>query len=155
MWKRKRKPDEFELRIIKALEEGNHPNRHLSFFKGIIPSLQNFNEEENLEFQMGDLQLIANIKHRKPSNFSSQPLPMYNQPFHISSYSGRKNPLLVYASAMNPRHSNITAVQPLAVDTGMVPRTAGKRIGNTQPICHHRHLTNMDSNLNDRRMHLA
>jgi len=61
--KRKRNPDEFELRIMKTLEEGNQPNRHLSFFKGIIPSLQNFNEEETLEFQMGVLQLIANIKH--------------------------------------------------------------------------------------------
>jgi len=61
--KRKRNPDEFELRIMKALEEGNQPNRHLSFFKGIIPSLQNLNEEETLEFQMGVLQLIANIKH--------------------------------------------------------------------------------------------
>jgi hypothetical protein len=72
MGKRKRNTDEIELRIMKALEEGNQPNRHLSFFKGIIPSLQNFNEEEILEFQMGVLQLIANIKHRKPSNFSSQ-----------------------------------------------------------------------------------
>jgi len=70
--KRKRNSNEYELRIMKALEEGNQSNRHLSFFKGIIPSLQNFNEEETLEFQMGVLQLIANIKHRKPSNFSSQ-----------------------------------------------------------------------------------
>jgi len=88
--KRKRNPDEFELRIMKALEERTQPNRHLSFFKGIIPSLQNLNEEETLVFQMGVLQLIANIKHRKPSNFSSQPLPVYNQPFHTSSYVGGK-----------------------------------------------------------------
>jgi hypothetical protein len=46
---------------MKALEEGNQPNRHLSFFEGIIPSLQNFNEEETFEFQMGVLQLIANL----------------------------------------------------------------------------------------------
>jgi len=38
--KRKRNPDEFELRIMKALEEGNQPNRHLSFFTGIIPAFQ-------------------------------------------------------------------------------------------------------------------
>ena len=69
--KRKRKPNGFELRIMKALERGKQPNRHLSFFKGIIPALQNFNEEETLEFQMGVLQLIANTKHRKPSSFSS------------------------------------------------------------------------------------
>ena len=48
MWKRKRKQAEFELRIIKALEEGNQSNRHLSFFTDIIPSLQILNEEEAL-----------------------------------------------------------------------------------------------------------
>ena len=58
------KPDEFELRIIKALEETNQLNRHLlCFFKGIILSLQNFKEEENLDFQLGVLQLIANINY--------------------------------------------------------------------------------------------
>jgi hypothetical protein len=69
--KRKPNSDKFELRIMKTVEEENQPNRHLSFFKGIIPSLENFNEEGTLEFQMGVLQLIGNIKHRKPSNFSS------------------------------------------------------------------------------------
>ena len=93
--KRKRNPDEFELRIMKALEEGNQPNRHLSFFTDIIPSLQNMKEEESFEFQMGVLQLIANIKHRKPRYFCSKPLPMYNQPFQTSSHVGRNNPLLV------------------------------------------------------------
>ena len=73
---RKRNPDKFELRIMKALEEGNQPNRHLSFLKDIIPSLQNYKEEETLEFQTGVFQLIANIKHRKPSNLSSRPLPV-------------------------------------------------------------------------------
>jgi hypothetical protein len=116
---------------MKALKEGNQPNRHLSFFKCIIPSLQNFNEEETLEFKMVVLQLIANIKQRKPSNFSSQPLPVYNQPFHTSSDVGGNNSLLVCASAMNPHHLNITKVQPLAVDTGMVPRTEGQ-----QPAMH-------------------
>ena len=123
--KRKHNTDEFELRIMKALQ-GEQPNRHLSFFKGIIPSLQNFNEEETLQFQMEVLELIANIKHRKPSNFPSQSLPVHNQPFHTASHVGGNNPLLVYASTTNPHHLNITAVQPLAVDTGMVPRTAGQ-----------------------------
>jgi hypothetical protein len=65
-----------ELRIVKALEEGNQPNRHLSFSTDITPSHQNLEEEESLEFQMGFLQLIANIKHRKPRYFPSQLLPM-------------------------------------------------------------------------------
>ena len=70
------KQTEFELRNIKALEEGNQPNRHLSFSTDITPSHQNLEEEESLEFQMGFLQLIANIKHRKPRYFPSQLLPM-------------------------------------------------------------------------------
>jgi len=32
----------------------------------------------------------------------------------------------VYASTISPHHSNITAVQPLAVDTVMTPRTGGQ-----------------------------
>jgi len=112
---------------MKALEEVNQQNRHLSFFKGIIPSLQNFNEEKTLEFQIRVLQLIAKTKHRKPSSFSSHPLPVYNQPFHTSTHVGGNNPLLVYAS-MNPHRLNVSKVQPLAVDTGMVPRTAGQEL---------------------------
>jgi hypothetical protein len=61
--KQKHNPDEFLLRIMKAMEEGNQPNRLLSFFKGIIASLQNFNEEETPQFQLGVLQLIKIIKH--------------------------------------------------------------------------------------------
>ena len=115
------------------MEEGNQPNQHLSFSEGIIPSLQNFNEEETLEFHAGVFQLIANIKHRKPSNFSSKPIPIYNQPFHTSSHVGGNFPLLVYASTMDPHHLNTTKVQPLAVDIGMVPRTAGQEPGMHNP----------------------
>jgi hypothetical protein len=82
------KPNEFELKIIKALEEGNQPNLHLSFIKSIIPFLQNFNKHKTLEFQIVVLQLIAHIKHRKLSNFPSQALPVYNQPFYASSHVG-------------------------------------------------------------------
>jgi len=133
VWKTKRKPNEFEIRIIKTLEEGNQPKPDLLFYKAIKTSLQNFNEEETLKFQMAVLQLLALIKHRKPSNFSSQPLPMYNQPFHTSSHVGRNNPLIVYASATNPHHSNITAVQLLAVDTVMMPRTVRQEPATRNP----------------------
>ncbi|CAF4844844.1 unnamed protein product [Pieris macdunnoughi] len=43
-------------------------NRHLSFFKGIIPSLDKFDDDEVLEFQMGVLQLLKNIKSRRNRN---------------------------------------------------------------------------------------
>jgi hypothetical protein len=152
--KRKRNPDEFELRIMKAQEERNQPSPHLSFFKGIIPSLQNFNEEDTLEFQMGVLQLRANIKHRKPRNFSSQPLPVYNQPFHTSSHVGGNNPLLVYASTMNPHHLNITEVQPLAVEPEWCRALRDKNRQCATHLFHLQRKTNMASILNERQFHL-
>ncbi|XP_063535718.1 uncharacterized protein LOC134745575 [Cydia strobilella] len=38
-------------------------NRHLSFFNGILPALDKFDEDEVLEFQMGVLQLLKKIKN--------------------------------------------------------------------------------------------
>jgi hypothetical protein len=61
--KRKRKPDECELRIIESLEEGNQPNRRLLVFT-VIPSLQNLKEEESLKFQRGVLQLILSTENQ-------------------------------------------------------------------------------------------
>lgn len=33
---KKRKPDEIEIRLLKALEDDDKPNRHLSFFHGVM-----------------------------------------------------------------------------------------------------------------------
>lgn len=41
------------------------PDRHMSFFKEIFPSLNTFNEDEILEFQISLLQTIAAIKRQK------------------------------------------------------------------------------------------
>jgi len=87
---------------------------------------------------MWALQLIANIKHRNPSNFPSQPFPMYNQPFHTSTRVGRNNPLLVSASTMHHHRSN-TTVQPLAVDTGRCRALRNKNRQYTTHLCHLRH----------------
>lgn len=58
---RKRKMDEVDMRILKALEEAEY--RHISFFKRIVPTLHTFTEDETVNFQMGVLQLLTNIKH--------------------------------------------------------------------------------------------
>lgn len=63
---RKRKLDPAQLKMITFLEEIE--NRHMSFFKGIIPSLNNFDEDQTIQFQMDVLQLISNIKREKSSN---------------------------------------------------------------------------------------
>ncbi|XP_071051352.1 uncharacterized protein [Onthophagus taurus] len=61
--RRGRKMDEFDERILKVIE-AESPNHHISFFNGIVPALEEFNEGEILQFQMGVLQLIANINQQ-------------------------------------------------------------------------------------------
>ena len=72
--------------------------------------------------------LIANIKHRKPSNFPNQPFPFYYQPFHSSTHVERNNPLLVSAT-QTLLQSNRWLLTP---DDAA---HCGTRIGNAQPIC--------------------
>ncbi|KAJ8945299.1 hypothetical protein NQ318_002756 [Aromia moschata] len=55
---RKSKVDEVDMRILKALEQPE--DRHIFFFKGIIPSLNTFTEDETLQFQMDVLQMNFN-----------------------------------------------------------------------------------------------
>lgn len=71
---RKRRHDEFELKLIKALETSeSQPNRHISFFNGIIPSLEKLDDDNIIKFQIGVLQLLENIKRNKQQNVCSQP----------------------------------------------------------------------------------
>jgi hypothetical protein len=96
-------------------------------------------------------QTIAYIKHRKPSNFSSQPLPVYNQQLHISSHIAGNNPLLVYASTMNPDHSN-SSRSLLTPEWCRALRDKNRQC--TTHLCHLQRQTNMASILNDRQVHL-
>ncbi|XP_066951249.1 uncharacterized protein [Macrobrachium rosenbergii] len=64
-------------RLIKTLDAAE--NRHLSFFKGIVPSLEKFSEDETIQFQLGVLNLLQNI--RQPRSLP-QPLHSKSQPQH-------------------------------------------------------------------------
>lgn len=57
---KKRKLDGIEQKILDTLEAPE--NRHICFFKGIIPSLENLNEEQILQFQMGVLNVLKNVR---------------------------------------------------------------------------------------------
>jgi hypothetical protein len=67
-----------EARTFEILEktDTSKPNRHLSFFQGILPSLQNLNNDQTMEFQLGVMNFIKNVKKHRPSfptqNFASQ-----------------------------------------------------------------------------------
>jgi hypothetical protein len=64
---RKRKVDDFEVRILAAIEkpQQNPTDPHQLFFDSILSSVTHFNDDETLEFRMGVLQLIKTIKRRR------------------------------------------------------------------------------------------
>lgn len=68
----------FEERMIRALEAPPTPtqqgfqDRHMAFFAGIVPSIQNFTEDQICDFQIGVLNLIKSLKQR------GQPIPTSN-----------------------------------------------------------------------------
>lgn len=78
--RKRRKPDEIELRMLKALEP-EKPNSHMSFFQGVIPHLNKFDDSEVLEFQIGVLRVISTINEKKRT---SQPSTF---PYHPQRYS--------------------------------------------------------------------
>ncbi|KAJ8718700.1 hypothetical protein PYW08_002937 [Mythimna loreyi] len=66
-----------------STEEPSATNRHLLFFKGILPSLANFDDNETIDFQMGVLKLLKKIKSGQPS----QQVSTYNIKFEETSSS--------------------------------------------------------------------
>ncbi|KAF5305726.1 hypothetical protein FQR65_LT07622 [Abscondita terminalis] len=58
----------------------NSENRHFSFFKGVVQSLNYFDDEETIQFQMGVLQLIWNIKQQKIVKQEAPSLPSVSSP---------------------------------------------------------------------------
>ena len=71
--RRKRKPDEFEVRMLKAVEGNVAPeDPHLSFFKGLLPSMKDFTNEQFIDFQMGVLQVLKGVSSQ---NYTVPVLP--------------------------------------------------------------------------------
>lgn len=63
--RRKRKPDEFETEVLNIIKNDRkeQDNRHLSFFKSLLPSLEKFNDQQVLQFQSRVLQIITEIQY--------------------------------------------------------------------------------------------
>ena len=102
--RKRRKNDDVELKILRILESSNQPsqpNRHMSFFNGIIPSLETFDDDDIIQFQIGVLQLIENVKRKKrQQSFYQSPAPgiahvRTSVPYHMA-----------YLSEGEPRYSN-------------------------------------------------
>ncbi|XP_004925760.2 uncharacterized protein LOC101739359 [Bombyx mori] len=65
-----------------SYNESKTMNRHLSFFNGIIPTLDKFDDDEVLEFQMGVLQLLKNIKSSRRRESPSEIVVVYRPPMN-------------------------------------------------------------------------
>lgn len=72
--KRRRQPDEVEMKMIKALEEPP-VSPHILIFQGLLPHLNKFDDSEVLEFQMGVLEVISKIKNKQKNTAQPQLLP--------------------------------------------------------------------------------
>ncbi|XP_014261981.1 uncharacterized protein LOC106674054 [Cimex lectularius] len=83
--KRRRQPDEVEMKIIKALEEPPL-SPHILFFQGLLPHLNKFDDSEVLEFQMGVLEVISKIKNKQKNTAQPQLLPRGTPFYYPSNY---------------------------------------------------------------------
>ncbi|XP_046674635.1 uncharacterized protein LOC124363429 [Homalodisca vitripennis] len=82
--KKKKKMDDFELRMLKVVETPQQDgDRHLSFFKGIIPSISKFSEPQIVEFQLGVLQLVQKMQQTTPPTQVPHNIVHYQQPLSI------------------------------------------------------------------------
>ncbi|KAG8313147.1 hypothetical protein J6590_010240 [Homalodisca vitripennis] len=79
--KKKKKMDDFELRMLKVVETPQQDgDGHLSFFKGIIPSISKFSEPQIVEFQLGVLQLLQKMQQTTPPTQVPHNIVHYQQP---------------------------------------------------------------------------
>ncbi|CAB3233222.1 unnamed protein product [Arctia plantaginis] len=67
-------------------------NRHLSFFNGILPSLDKYDDDEALEFQMSVLQLMKKIKNSRQIRESSS----FNLPSVHRGYLHNNTKIVIY-----------------------------------------------------------
>ncbi|KAG7211254.1 hypothetical protein KM043_010563 [Ampulex compressa] len=115
--RKRRKPDELEVRMLKALKRSDQPNRHMSFFSGIVPSLETLDDDEIIQFQIGVLQLIEKIKRRKrPQNFHYQSPAVAH-----GNYQNMLNTTLGHLAVHQlPPHNIATAIAggPLSLQSG-------------------------------------
>lgn len=89
-----RKLDVVEKRMLEVLEQEKKPNRHLSFFEGITPSLNDFTENEILQFQTGVLKLIMDLKRKRTCPEIANAAPFARNKFNT--------PILHYGNAASP-----------------------------------------------------
>ncbi|KAF9406799.1 hypothetical protein HW555_012938, partial [Spodoptera exigua] len=77
--KRAMQMDEFEREGLKLLKEPE--NRHMSFFRAILPSIQEFSDRETLRFQSKVIQIIDEMRYGQTSSYVSGPSTSHQPPY--------------------------------------------------------------------------
>ncbi|GBN53184.1 hypothetical protein AVEN_177002-1 [Araneus ventricosus] len=102
--RKRRKPDEIELKMLKALEQPETQNPHMAFFQGVVPHLNKFDDGEILEFQMAVLQTIANMKEKR-KRIQTPAVPYHPQHFAVP-YQQQSSSIRNLQPSFNPPLSN-------------------------------------------------
>lgn len=73
--KRKRNEDEFELKMMKVLEKPyDEEETYFGFFRSMVPTLKTFTNDQFLEFQLGVLGVLKNVKAQRQDQGTGQVL---------------------------------------------------------------------------------
>ncbi|XP_047098859.1 uncharacterized protein LOC124712850 [Schistocerca piceifrons] len=105
------KQDTVEQRMADVSKQ--HSDRHISFFRGIIPSLETFDDDEIVEFQLNVLQIIANIKKRKRTSTN------ISEAINVSQHRQAQSPSIpVHSSCQNLQHVFNPADEQISSGTG-------------------------------------
>ncbi|KAG8297183.1 hypothetical protein J6590_040326 [Homalodisca vitripennis] len=113
--KGKRNEDEFELKMMKILEQPyDEEETYFGFFRSMVPTLKTFTTDQFVEFQLGVLGVLKNVKAQGQGQGTSQvPTSQYQQVHY--PYPGSQ-PQNVYCSQRQPQFapqfSNQTYINP-------------------------------------------
>lgn len=133
--KKRKKMDDFELRMLKVVETPQQDgDRHLSFFKGIIPSITKFSEPQIVEFQLGVLQLVQKMQETTPPTQVPHNIVHYQQPLSIPVQQQQYMPIHQPNTGCNTTRYAVPAQQPCS--STMVPQyhQLTSRASETRPI---------------------
>lgn len=125
----KKKKVDIEREILEHLAA--EENRHISFFKGLLPSLEGFTDDEILQFQSGVIGLIQNLKktrslqvHDLPQNqtyilpqrapYTSHPPPYWNNPSSSGLQRTEHSSPYMHGSHVQPPPTCSTSVSPVS-----------------------------------------
>lgn len=131
-YKRRRQPDDIELKIIKALEEPPL-SPHISFFQGLMPHLNKLDDSEILEFQMGVLEVISKIKNKRKNTAQPQLLPLQISSYHPNNYPFPQHQS--FSTSQMPYSNQFSAInsfQPQQAQTFQSPNRQTHQLKNSQ-----------------------